>query len=284
MKINHMSYRMSPGRLFVEKNDSRFLAGNCSRSLSNPMDPYTSETRLMDLAARTRKPPPRYQPEPIVQKKKRERRKTYVPVKNYTPPFSKDQRERAAIFLDTQFGNGVENEEKYSRSVWYDYWNRFSRDDGGRSPSLEDRCFVCKEEFDIEEGDIPKVCGVSGCPKVYHRKCWDFFHCCKKFPLIKEEYYKFMENNTIASIEKVRSFVQSDSLSSDYFVDECICPWHTCQQCGLMACEGMSYCPTCPLAYCSSCLGGITAESYCRVCVRIPAVLNAPEMKISKFY
>ncbi len=257
-----------------------------------PMDPYTCETRLEELIMeerRSRGPPPRYEPAEAprkTKKKQRTRRKTFVPVPR-SPPYSKEQKEIASIFLDTEFGKGIENEVKYKDGKWYNYWNRFARSDCSRSPSLEDKCFVCKGDFDIECGDIPKVCGISGCPKVYHRKCWDFFSCCKKSTFVKDKYYEYMENQTDVSIEFVKNHVdnwEEDKENGPYIHDECVCPRHFCQQCSMMSCEGMSYCPTCPLGYCASCLGGIICESYCRVCVRIPAVLDAPEMKISKFY
>jgi len=292
-------FHFSPFCLFFYERQKKKFAVFFSSLFSWPphyqtMDPETCETRLIELimeARRSRGPPPRYEPaeEPRVKRKSRQRcrRKTFVPVSNNSPPYSKDMKEKLSLFVETEFGKGVENEEKYKDGKWYNYWNRFARKDCNRSPTLEDKCFVCKEEFDLECGEIPKVCGISGCPKVYHRSCWDFFSRCKSNFLVKEKYYDYMETQTNVAIEFVRNHVENwedDKENGGYIIDECVCPRHYCQQCHLMSCEGMSYCPTCPLSYCSACLGGITCESYCRVCVRIPAVLDAPEMKISKFY
>lgn len=245
------------------------------------MDTHTAETLLMDkVGRRPRWPTPRYTPvEEPRRRKKRERRKTIVKVGG-SPPYSKDQKENVSLFLNTEFGKGYENEMKYSSLKWYNYWNRFARPDYCRSPSLEDKCFVCKGDFDIEEGDLPKVCGISGCPKVYHRKCWDYFALCKSVGYFREGYYQFMENNTVHNLDNVKTLVDSmpDSIGN-YKSDDCVCPRHFCLQCKMMSCEGMSYCPTCPFSYCKGCLGTIR-ETYCRVCVTVPKVLDAPEMKL----
>jgi len=68
------------------------------------MDPVTEETRLMDLISETRRrnPTPRYQPEPLTVRKKQKQRSKTTAKKDYTPPYSKDQRFVAALFLETQ--------------------------------------------------------------------------------------------------------------------------------------------------------------------------------------
>ncbi len=238
-------------------------------------------------STRNRGPPVRYT-DPVTPDMELERLVSYT--KNLkgrrctfeSPPFHKEMKKLAAIFVDTEFGNGYENEEKYANNVWYSYWDRFARSDCCRSPTIEDKCFVCKEDFDIEEGDLPKVCGVSGCPKVYHRNCWDYFQLYKHTSYFSEVYYNYVEADTKKAIVSIKEHIDSTAkyryCTSVKLNQDCICPRHYCNQCRLMKYGNMSLCPTCPASYCSDCIG-TSKEMSCRVCTTIPVVLDAPEMK-----
>ena len=244
------------------------LRRNSARNRGPPVwygSPQTSETQLERLVEYT-KP------------QKRGRNCTFE-----SPPFHKDLKEKASLFIETEFGKGYENEEKYANNVWYSYWNRYGRKDICRSPTIEDKCFVCKEDFDLEAGDFPKVCGVSGCPKVYHRKCWDYFQIFKHTSYFEEVYYRFMEHETEKSIVSLKEHIDKTAKfrygTEVKMNQDCICPRHYCNQCKLMKYDKMALCPTCPGSYCSDCIGS-NKELLCRVCATIPVVLDAPEMKV----
>lgn len=197
------------------------------------------------------------------------------------PPYWRERNKVTSDFLESAFGNSLINVDKYKYNKWYNYWNSYARWDCERSPTLEKRCFGCKEVLDTSD-NIPRVCGVSGCPKVMHERCWNFFHQVKENHAVRDEYFKFMNKDVITSAGLLCSFIDRNDAS---FVPNCgsICPRHICNHCNKFSAEMMSYCPMCPAAYCKECIG-FECETLCGVCGSIPDAMNAPEMTKRKFF
>ena len=199
-------------------------------------------------------------------------------LKRTRPPYWRERNALCCDFLNGQhFGNGFHNEEKYRFNKWYNYWNTYARPDFARSPTLEKRCFGCKELFETSD-EIPKVCGVAGCPKVMHKACWNYFHCVKVEEETKQAYFKFIEDDILSRCSLLCSFVDRQEESKKEVCKLSVCPRHICGNCHKFSAEFMSYCPTCPASYCSDCIG-IQCESLCRVCSQFPSAMDAPEMR-----
>jgi hypothetical protein len=207
-----------------------------------------------------------------------ERKEKEEEEKRSRPPYWRERNALCCDFLTGQhFGNGFHNEEKYKYNKWYNYWNTYARPDFARSPSLEKRCFGCKELFETSD-EIPKVCGVAGCPKVMHRACWNYFHCVKVEEETKQAYFKFMEEDILSRSSLLCSFVDRQEARKREVCKLSVCPRHICANCHRFSAESMSYCPTCPASYCNDCIG-IQCESLCRVCSQFPSAMDAPEMR-----
>jgi len=208
--------------------------------------------------------PPDYCPSPIVvgvlKRKQTE-----------TPPVEKKQKHDCARFLYGSFGHGFQNEQRHTDNPFYAYWNRYGRSDLQAPSAFETHCFLChgsigfggcKEETDTGRTDLDHgiaICGVFGCPKIYHKNCLDTY---------------FWEGNP----------------DSEHW----ICPRHYCNRCESLYLLNYQHCPTCPYSTCGFCLGDsydVRIKSWChkpkenevmcQACKLTAENLNAPEMLMS---
>jgi len=257
-----------------EKNDSEVRLGE----LLDMVKPKKREKSDLEKLVAAQKRRAKKEEKEREEKAMAERKEKEEEEKRNRPPFWRERNALCCDFLNGQhFGNGFHNEEKYKYNKWYNYWNTYARPDFARSPSLEKRCFGCKELFETSD-EIPKVCGVAGCPKVMHKSCWNYFHCVKVEEETKQAYFKFMEEDILSRCSLLCSFVDRQEAGKREVCQLAVCPRHICANCHRFSAESMSYCPTCPASYCSDCIG-IQCESLCRVCSQFPSAMEAPEMR-----
>ena len=263
-----------PSFVREERNDSEVRMGELVAEMKPKRREKSDLEKLVDAQKRRERKEAKLREE----EKRKKEAEIEAELKKTRPPYWRERNALCYEFLTGQnFGNGFHNEEKYKYNKWYNYWNTYARPDFNRSPTLEKRCFGCKELLDNCD-EIPKVCGVSGCPKVMHRACWNYFHCVKVEEDTKQAYYKFMEEDIISRCSILCSFVDGQEASKREVCKIAVCPRHICANCHKFSADLMSYCPTCPASYCNDCIG-IQCESLCRVCGQFPSAMNAPEMR-----
>ena len=189
--------------------------------------------------------------------------------KKRTPEAERKENHDISRFLYGSFGNGFENENKYGKLPFYTYWNKYGRSDVQPCTTFEKNCFLCHgiigsggDEKEAEDGGCEgagiAICGVYGCPKVYHRSCLDSY---------------FWEGNP----------------DEEHWV----CPRHYCNSCQYLSLFNSQHCPTCPYSSCQQCLddGFLLRvnqsrcyhkpkenEVMCQNCRTSAKYLNAPEM------
>lgn len=257
-----------------ERNDSEVRLGE----LMEEVKPKRREKSDLEKLVAAQKRKAKKEEKEREEREEEERKRKEREAKKNRPPYWRERNQLCYEFLTGEhFGNGYHNEEKYRYNKWYNYWNTYARPDCVRSPTLEKRCFGCKELFETSD-EIPKVCGVAGCPKVMHKACWNYFHCIKVDEQTKQEYIKFMEEDILGRSSLLCSFIDRQEASRKVVCELSVCPRHICANCHRFSAEFMSYCPMCPASYCNDCIG-IQCESLCRVCGQFPSAMDAPEMR-----
>ncbi len=257
-----------------ERNDSEVRM----KELVEEMKPKRREKSDLEKLVDSQKRRERKEAKERAAREEAERKKEEEEKEKNRPPYWRERNALCCDFLSGEhFGKGFHNEEKYKYNKWYNYWNTYARPDQRRSPTLEKRCFGCKETFETSD-EIPKVCGVAGCPKVMHKACWNYFHNVKVDEGIKGEYFRFMEADVLTRSSLLCAYIDSHSASRKEVCSLTVCPRHICANCFRFSAEDMSYCPTCPASYCSDCIG-MQCESLCRVCGQFPSAMDAPEMR-----
>ena len=146
--------------------------------------------------------------------------------KKRTPEAERKENHDVSRFLYGSFGNGFENERKHGSNPFYAYWNKYGRSDVQPCTTLEKNCFLChglikNSSEEAENGGDARIaiCGVYGCPKVYHRSCLD-------------------------------SYFQEGNPDEEHW----ICPRHYCNSCQYLHLLNSQHCPTCPHSTCQQCL------------------------------